>query len=1565
MPDINIVRERLEASRRNLLDTSRRNRLINYRISKARGAVVVGGDPTRVFKVLVTDGKPMTFVGKPNKEEQDGEALKENPPVILTDSTPSENSATAATEPADSVDSKLHTNDTASVLSTRLLKTLRDAQSSIEEQGVNILFLAIGMLEWYEADASQEVVKSPLILIPVIIERARGNKFQVRYEDTEIGENLSLAAKLSQEFNIKIPILPDGDELDVKAFFAKVAEAVSPQKRWHVDETAITLGFFSYAKYLMFTDLEGDKWPDHSKPWDHPVIGALLDTGFDDNDSGISEQENLDKHRPIDKSHEVVDADSSQLLALLEARSGRSMLIEGPPGTGKSQTITNLIAEAVAEGKKVLFVSEKRAALEVVWRNLARAKLHEICLELHSNKTHKKTFYTKLKETIDLGRPRRHHAESQLYKLETIRTKLNDYCEAIHQIIPERDISPIEAMGCLVSLCQEQEGLRKPDFSAMRTWRYPEFKNRIDLVARIQAKVKQIGVPSRNPFFDSSLNLLLPDDKLVLSGLIKDAKGKIISLQDSARDLAVFLGFSVPLDFSETHLIWRGADRAVALPPLEGVSVSLEAWAENEKDLDAAIESGKRFSSIRELLGARLKSDAWDTDVKMDKEMLEKYGEKWWRFFVMDYWKTLKRLRGLFKGKLPKLNTERLEAVGYILESQSRQLEIKQNQIICQKFFASQWHGESSDWTTLAIVLKEVVQLQKEVGQKELPKDLLKFLEARYDRESLKNHASHVLSSYESAEKSLNTLLEFIKAQQNLRILSAAPFSQQLERLDIWLSDFSPLEDLISFNHLVAEAKLQELTEVAQIAIEWPQAGEQLEEVFKRTWYSGVLREVCEKRPELAMFDRQSHEAAVDTFQQLDRLMLEYNQAKILLKHWNGVPHSQAGGSLGILQREFEKRSRHRTIRNIMAEAGEAIQAIKPVFMMSPISIAMYLPPDGPKFDLVIFDEASQVKPEDAFCAIIRGAQTIVVGDSKQMPPTSFFDKMMQDGEGQDEEVEDNVTRDIESILGMMSSKLPLLSSRRRDLRWHYRSRHESLIATSNRLFYRERLVVFPTPERKPEGMGLKFNYHPETVYDRGGAKKNQAEAHIVANAVLRHVKENPAVSIGVVAFSLSQQEAIQDELELLRGQFPALNEFDRHHPTEPLFVKNLETVQGDERDVIYISLGYGRDKDNFVSMNFGPVNKTGGERRLNVLITRARVRCEVFSNIRSADLRVAETQSVGVSTLKTFLHFAETGELDVPALTGREPMSPFEEAVIEQIREHGYKVEPQVGSAGFFLDIGVCDPENPDQFVLGIECDGATYHSAKCARDRDRLRQSVLEHRGWRIHRIWSTDWWKNQDRELHRVLAAIDQAISVKGSKPSKLPPPVTPLARDPIPKETKSFPYHVARLQIPGNMKLIELGAEEMGKLVWHIVEEESPVHFEEVVRRIREAAGKERAGSVIRDLVQTGINKLGKKVIYENGFLWKSPKHVPAIRNRCKFLPYLKKIEFIHPEEIKRALIEAVKKSFGISRQEAISLALGMLGFERITDSLSEPIDKLVQELVLAKKITQIGEILKIN
>ncbi len=403
-------------------------------------------------------------------------------------------------------------------------------------------------------------------------------------------------------------------------------------------------------------------------------------------------------------------------------------------------------------------------------------------------------------------------------------------------------------------------------------------------------------------------------------------------------------------------------------------------------------------------------------------------------------------------------------------------------------------------------------------------------------------------------------------------------------------------------------------------------------------------------------------------------------------------------------------------------------------------------------FDLVVFDEASQVRPVDALGSLLRGKKAVVVGDSKQMPPTSFFDRISHVDENSDDE--ESVTADIESVLDLFASQ----GAPSRTLRWHYRSRHQSLIAVSNREFYNNDLVVFSSPDSEREGVGLQYHHLPDAVYDRGRSRTNPKEAETVARAVMEHAARNPELSLGVAAFSQAQGQVIYDRLETLQRQDDSVEAFFSAHPEEPFFVKNLENVQGDERDVIFISVGYGRDERGQVNQNFGPLNNEGGERRLNVLITRAKQQCRVFTNLHHEDIT---SQTIGMRALRTFLAYAETGNMpDNPYVSSFEVDSPFQRAVTERLKERGYLVHQEVASGGRFVDIAIEDPQRPGRYVIGIECDGASYHSSRSARDRDRLREEVLRGLGWELHRIWSTDWFRNPERELKRAVDAIESA-------------------------------------------------------------------------------------------------------------------------------------------------------------------------------------------------------------
>ncbi|MBU4547542.1 MAG: DUF3320 domain-containing protein, partial [Euryarchaeota archaeon] len=499
------------------------------------------------------------------------------------------------------------------------------------------------------------------------------------------------------------------------------------------------------------------------------------------------------------------------------------------------------------------------------------------------------------------------------------------------------------------------------------------------------------------------------------------------------------------------------------------------------------------------------------------------------------------------------------------------------------------------------------------------------------------------------------------------------------------------------------------------------------------------------------------HQGRIKEFQELDSRIIELNRKRLFHKlnqemplvFGGAAPNSQAS----ILSGELTRKRGHLPLRKLLSKAGGLIKQIKPCFMMSPLSIAQYLDPTTSRmqFDVVIFDEASQVKPEDALGAFLRAKTAVVMGDTNQLPPTSFFDQMISS----EEETEEIATAaDMESILHLCKRSFQV-----KMLRWHYRSRHESLIAVSNKEFYDNHLLVYPSPCHESEELGLKREYHPETVYERGKSRSNPLEAKEVVNMIFDHFqKHGDSRSLGVGTFSVAQMNAILEELELKRKENPTMEKYFQEKNKEHFFVKNLETIQGDERDIILISIGYGFDENHKISLNFGPLNQEGGERRLNVLITRAREKCVVFSNFQSMDLHVNSGTPFGVRALKNFLQYAETGSMGVESEKD-EYQSTFENSLYQFLVDNELDVERNVGCAGFRVDLAIRDEQNPGRYLLGIECDGAMYHSSPVARDRDRLREQILEGLGWKIIHVWSTDWYRNREETQKKVLLAIEK--------------------------------------------------------------------------------------------------------------------------------------------------------------------------------------------------------------
>lgn len=524
-----------------------------------------------------------------------------------------------------------------------------------------------------------------------------------------------------------------------------------------------------------------------------------------------------------------------------------------------------------------------------------------------------------------------------------------------------------------------------------------------------------------------------------------------------------------------------------------------------------------------------------------------------------------------------------------------------------------------------------------------------------------------------------------------------------------------------------------------------------------------LIESIFEIHPELEQFNGLTHEGIRRKFAELDweiiklfRLRAAHRIDQRTVPIGNGLGPVATHTEASLLQREIKKQRRHIPIRQLIDRAGGAIQALKPCFMMGPLSVSQYLPPGRFVFDYVIMDEASQLKPEDALGAIARGRQLVIVGDRKQLPPTSFFDRLGEENEDDGDENLAQTLEDAESILDVASA----IYQPSRMLKWHYRSRHASLIAFSNKEFYDGKLIVFPSPSPKETGLGVKLRHVANATYEN---RSNLTEAHDVVNQIIIHIKTRPDHSLGVVTLNTVQRDVVEELFNVELKKDPSIEEYlsAMKDISEPFFIKNLENVQGDERDIIYVSITFGPNEAGHVYQRFGPINSVTGHRRLNVLFTRAKRQIVVFSSITADQVIGGPEAKHGVRALKSYLEFARTGILESASFTGREPDSDFEVAVAHELRKHGYDVVAQVGVAGFFIDLAVRHPEKPDAFVIGIECDGATYHSSKSARDRDRLRGEILTDLGWQLHRIWSTDWFRNPNGELKKIIAAINLTV------------------------------------------------------------------------------------------------------------------------------------------------------------------------------------------------------------
>ncbi|WP_296643579.1 DUF3320 domain-containing protein [Roseinatronobacter sp.] len=1523
----------LEDARRRLVETGTRNRLIHVNRSAKRANVldVIDERTMDVFDLLKMQGKKMRF----QPVEEDEASIEDEPLLLAVADIPEEPEAREARYR----DVILETRLGPEALQRRLLRLFTDARTAEEEQGVNILYLAMGFLRWYESDSSEVMRESPLILVPVeLVRDDRRATFNLRARDTEIVTNLPLQERLRADFGFELPEITDDESFLPEIYVKEVLDRISGRARWTIDQDGMQLGFFSFSKLLMMRDLEPENWPEDAFG-EHPVLSGLLDGGFESSSPLFGPKERLDPRlEPGDLLH-VVAADASQTRVIEEVRAGRNLVVQGPPGTGKSQTIANIIAAAAYDGKRILFVAEKMAALSVVHDRLKKVGLGDLCLEIHSRAANKRALLEELARTLAAGAATPNMPPPP-DALRDVRDKLNAVADLLHEPVPGYGFTPFRAMAeiaCFVGQDAPPPRIPRDELAGLDDATRRDRAERIKAYAEMLA---QTGPRAEHPFFGVGAIALQPTDLQRLEPELARAADAIVALRETLARLAKVAGQPVCETFEECEAFHTLLTIALARPKAAQEATQALLSSAGNIRVSEALEAGSAWAAAQDQASTIFTEAAFGTDADgLRARLAPGVGSFWSRLFG-SYRSASQELATLLTGPIPKAPADRLKLIDRLILVRRMRRALSDEEGFLSELLGVGWRGERTPFAALqaqGVWLARLTAITSIQSMEELEQ----ICAAADGVAELDVALKTAQAEFRAIEERLNLHWE----AQTLALLDAriAAMRNGIGRYGEWsrLSTFAA--------RLVADGMSDLLDLVDKGTVRRDHAVDEfLYASAEARW--DVARSTLPELDGLAQLDRH---ALVESFRGLETARMDETRRLVRAKHLGQLP-TGAAGPMGFLRGEMAKQRRHKPIRQIMRAAGQMVQRIKPVFLMSPISIAQYLPPGSTEFDILLIDEASQVRPEDALGAIVRCKQIVVVGDQKQLPPTSFFDRVAasgeDDNEDEDEEVRAASATEMESVLTLCEARglNPAM------LEWHYRSRDPSLITVNNAEFYEHRLILPPSPVQNDPDYGLAFRRVPG-VYSsrsRGGGRPgtNRIEAEAVARAVAEHARTRPDLSLGIVAFSKAQSDMLTEVLEIARREDEILDAFLREGRAEDVFVKNIENVQGDERDVILISVGYGPSEPNgrLASMAFGPVNGEGGERRLNVLFSRARTRCLVFCSFDPNDIDTARTSRDGPRVLKRFLEYARSGQLAQPEVTGAPADSPFEEDVASVIRNLGYPCDHQVGAAGFKIDLGVRHPNQPGRYILAVECDGATYHSALWARERDRLRQDVLEGLGWRFHRIWSTDWFHRRHSEVDRLRVALDLAVQTEGpdfagTNRDGLRPPTDETTTEakpetvlPPPPDLTASTYKAAKFSINVSFEPHEAPLHLLVDLVTKIVEVEGPVHNEVIARRVAEAFGKARTGRRIREASDRALSsavRAGAVIVEEDFAFTGAQQAAPPVRDRASaeapgtagHLPTM---------EIQVAAAQVVAECGDMPVEELIVATARLLGFARV-------------------------------
>ena len=1331
MPDegVPVVYSKPDQWMRRLLNITMRNPLLNSTFARNNSLPLYCGNACQTLQMMA-DGREYELLTKPEDRE---------PPR-----TYAELAAYCGSDDTDLEQGRLRVPLDEETVHKRAKDLMKEDKTSLEERGSNILYLTVGMLRWYESRAEKSAARfAPILLYPVEMSRS-GNHYKVRLREGEPMLNVTLMEKIRQDFQVELPAwdaLPAVDgAVDVQKVLVSIRHAVRDLPRWEVLKCA-SIATFNFADFLLWRDIHDNL----SVLRENKLVDSLID--------GYQKWESLPMEAYEDLSGVAgmvpVEADGSQLLVIRMAENGETFVVQGPPGTGKSQCIVGSVQQALRKGMRVLLVTEKKAALDVVYKRLEEAGLGDVCLVLHNTNTKKGQVLERLGAVLERAQQEEEDNKAfytTVQELGKVSEELDAYVRALHregtcgmtlyELLSGYDQMDVDDDGCSFD----------PDtLSGVEDLDAEGLKRRMECLSRLKATAAALGGISGAAVSHLGGVEYSQKFKHKAAVAVKNYLRALDELAEAADFFADSCERNEACDYGELQAEAQLATQLCQLAKLPAGWKSEDAGQTVIAPLRAAAEKAVRAETLRATLLKAWHEAFLDED---SDSLIRQFNEMAQSGAVKRRWR-LDRLNNRIKPLAREyVDPEVLRAhLIKLREYQTCRDEANQQLHAYRALLQESFGKPPYDWNQILETAEMAERADARIRSLTGGKDT--FRVSCVGNIRCETAAERLMLAWNDVTEQRAVLYE---------MLSATPtrsgeywIDEERERSRMMAEQVEMLKDWDHFNRTCAEAEAEGMGCVVE-AYYRGHKPEAVNAAYQMALYRALICQMIDSDPVLSTFSGTVFNDRIERLRRLDKEMLQMAKKDVCSKVYGRIRQvvdksKLENAELSTLKKTIRSKGRGLTLRKIFEQNLPLIQELCPCMMMSPHSVAQYLPMTSGLFDLVIFDEASQIPTSRAVGALVRGSNAMVVGDCNQMPPTMFFSSTAVD--------EANLeTEDLESVLDdCLALNMPQTA-----LKWHYRS-HESIIAFSNNRFYDNKLLTFPSARDRSSHVHL--HLVKDGVYDGGRTRRNPEEAAAVVAYLGKHCRDKDAqhMSVGIITFNIQQQKFLEELMQEACRQDAVLRAWcDSVH--EPLFIKNLENVQGDERDVILFSVNYGPDARGRVSMNFGPLNGEGGWRRLNVAVTRARHQMEVFSSLVPEQIDLSRTDARGVHELRAFLEYAGGGRLPAARSTLRMLNAPggVAESLCCGLETAGYEVVRNVGCSDLRVDVAVVDPRDSRQYLMGILLDGNGYAGAKTTRDRELSQVNALQTQGWTVRRVWALDWFDNRDKELRRILRELE---------------------------------------------------------------------------------------------------------------------------------------------------------------------------------------------------------------